>query len=220
MNTVQLEALQHSYHTKRAPISARMAEFAALRAADDALLFEELVYCIFTAGASAKMGFNSVARVRRHLRRGTHAKLETLLMGAHRYPRARSGYVVTTREFLQRDCGLRLRERLASFGGDGGDDAEARRDFFARNKGVKGIGYKEASHYLRNIGYCGYAILDKHILRTLHECGVIAAPDAPTTKKKYLALEERMRDFAATLRINFDELDLLLWSNKTGEIMK
>ena len=223
MNAALIADLQLSYATKRDLIRARLAEFAALREApeaDDARLFEELVYCIFTAGASAKMGLNAVTRVSRHLRRSNHAKLESLLIGAHRFPRARSGYVVVTREFLKQDCGLRLRERLESFGPDDGEAAEARRDFFARNKGVKGIGYKEASHYLRNIGYRGYAILDKHILNTLHKCGVIDAPDAPTTKKKYLALEESMREFASVIRIDFDELDLLLWSNKTGEILK
>lgn len=212
-----IDQLQQSYAEKRAAIRARLDEFSAIaRAADDRLLFEELVYCIFTAGASARMGLNSVERVRRHLLKGGHTKLELLLVGAHRYPRARSGYIVHTRRYLKRECGLRLSERLASFG----DDCEARRDFFARNPGVKGIGYKEASHYLRNIGYCGYAILDKHILRTLHECEVIDSPLPPTTKKKYLAVEEQMRKFAVELRINFDELDLLLWSNKTGEILK
>ena len=109
-----------------------------------------------------------------------------------------------------------MRERLESFG----QDPEARRDFLPAKAGIKGIGYKEASHFLRNIGYRGYAILDKHILRTLHECGVLASPQPPTTKKKYLATEEQMRNFAAQLTINFDELDLLLWSNKTGEILK
>ncbi len=219
MNAALIADLQLSYVTKRTTIRARLAEFADLREApeaDDARLFEELAYCIFTAGASAKMGFNAIERVRDHLTRGSHAQLESLLRGAYRFPHARSGYVIVTREFLKQDCGLRLRERLESFD----DDHDARRDFFARNKGVKGIGYKEASHYLRNIGYRGYAILDKHILHTLHECGVIDAPDAPTTKKKYLALEESMREFASVIRINFDELDLLLWSNKTGEILK
>jgi len=212
-----IDELQKSYDEKRAAIRARLDEFSALtRAADDRRLFEELVYCIFTAGASARMGLNSIERVRRHLFKGSHGKLELLLVGAHRYPRARSGYIVHTRRYLQRECGLRLTEKLASFG----DDVEARRDFFARNPGVKGIGYKEASHYLRNIGYCGYAILDKHILRTLHECKVIDSPAPPSTKKKYLAVEEQMRKFAVELRINFDELDLLLWSNKTGEILK
>ena len=212
-----IDLLRQSYGEKCEAIRARLDEFSAItRAADDRRLFEELVYCIFTAGASARMGLNSVERVRKHLFKGGHTKLELLLVGAHRYPRARSGYIVHTRRYLKRECGLRLGEKLASFG----DDAEARRDFFARNPGVKGIGYKEASHYLRNIGYCGYAILDKHILRTLHECQVIDSPDPPTTKKKYIAVEEQMRNFAVGLRINFDELDLLLWSNKTGEILK
>jgi N-glycosylase/DNA lyase len=209
--------LQKSYVEKRAAIRARLAQFAEVgRESDDARLFEELVFCIFTAGASAKMGLNSIERVRPHLLKGNHRRLMRMLVGSHRYPRARSRYIVHTRDYLRRECDLRLREKLASFDGD----MDARRDFFARNPGIKGIGFKEASHYLRNIGYHGYAILDKHILRTLHECGVIDSPRAPTTKKNYLAIEESMRKFAEDIKINFDELDLLLWSNKTGEILK
>ncbi len=214
---MEIEGLQRSYLEKRAAIRARLAEFEAIRReGDDERLFEELVYCIFTAGASARMGLNAIEKVRPHLLKAGHPRLNRLLLGAHRYPRARSGYVVHTRSYLRRDCGLRLRERLESFG----NDADARRDFFASNPGVKGIGYKEASHYLRNIGYRGYAILDKHILRALHECGVIDSPDPLATKIKYHAVEEQMRKFAGEIKINFDELDLLLWSNKTGEILK
>lgn len=212
-----IDYLQKSYVEKRTAICARLAQFAEVgRESDDARLFEELVFCIFTAGASAKMGLNSIDRVRPHLLKANHRKLMTMLVGSHRYPRARSGYIVHTRAYLRRECDLRLREKLASFAGD----MEARRDFFARNPGIKGIGYKEASHYLRNIGYRGYGILDKHILRTLHECGVIDSPRPPTTKKNYLVIEESMRKFAEDIKINFDELDLLLWSNKTGEILK
>src|SRR5215467_7405373 len=215
--SLMIEELQSTYLEKREAIRARLAEFEAIMlGGDDERLFEELVFCIFTAGASARMGLNSIERIRPHLFKAGQKRLTRLLLGAHRYPNARAGYVVHTRDFLRRDCGLRIRERLDSFG----DDLEGRRDFFAKNPGVKGIGYKEASHYLRNIGYRGYAILDKHILRTLNECGVIPSPDPPTTKKKYLALEESMRKFAAEITIDFDELDLLLWSNKTGEILK
>ena len=212
-----MDHLQTSYREKRAAIRARLNDFAEVqRAGDDARLFEELVFCIFTAGASARMGLRSIERVRPYLLKGNQARLTTALSGAHRYPVARAGYIVHTRDYLRRDCGLRLRERLESFG----RDSEARRAFFAANPGIKGIGYKEASHFLRNIGYRGYAILDKHILRTLHECGVLDSPDPPTTRKKYLATEEQMRKFAAQIKINLDELDLLLWSNKTGEILK
>jgi len=217
MNHSLIEELQKTYLEKRKAIRARLAEFdEVILEGNDERLFEELVYCIFTAGASARMGLNSVERVRPYLLKAGHGRLNRLLTGAHRYPNARSEYVIHTRNFLRRDCGLRLSGRLKLFG----DDMDARRDFFAKNPGVKGIGYKEASHYLRNIGYRGYAILDKHILRTLSEIGVIDAPNPPSTKKKYLAVEDRMRKFAEDIRINFDELDLLLWSNKTGEILK
>jgi N-glycosylase/DNA lyase len=212
-----VDGLQESYLAKREAIHARLAEFEQVgRQGDDHRLFEELVFCIFTAGASARMGLNAIECVRPYLMRGSHERLMNLLVGAHRYPRARSGYIVDTRNYLKKDCGLQLREKLASFG----DNTEARRDFFALNPGIKGIGYKEASHYLRNIGYRGYAILDKHILHALYESEVIDSPHPPTTKKKYLAVEESMRKFAAEIKIDFDELDLLLWSNKTGEILK
>jgi N-glycosylase/DNA lyase len=211
------EELQKTYIEKRKAIRDRLADFeAVMLEGDDGRLFEELVFCIFTAGASARMGLNSIERVRPHLFKAGQKRLTRLLLGAHRYPNARAGYVVHTRDFLKRDCGLRLRERLDSFG----DDVEARRDFFAKSPGVKGVGYKEASHYLRNIGYRGYAILDKHILRTLYEVGVIDSPAPPGAKKKYLAVEDRMRNFAEDIKINLDELDLLLWSNKTGVILK
>ncbi len=110
---------------------------------------------------------------------------------------------------------MHLRERLESF-----TDPLARRDWLARERRIKGLGYKEASHFLRNVGYRGYAILDKHILRSLAELGVIDSPQPPSTRAKYLAVEERLRGFARDLHINFDELDLVLWSMKTGEILK
>lgn len=211
------EELHQTLSQKQSVIQTRLAEFAEIqKSGDDTRLFEELVYCIFTAGASARMGLNSVERVRPCLFDGTQEQLAAALTGAHRYPNSRAAYVIATRTYLLDECQLRLREKLDSFG----DDVEARRDFFAQNKGIKGIGYKEASHYLRNIGYRGYAILDKHILRTLHEFGVIPVADPPTTKKNYLAREEMMRKFAEEHTIDFDELDLLLWSNKTGEILK
>ena len=95
-----------------------------------------------------------------------------------------------------------------------------RRDFFARSKAIKGLGYKEASHFLRNIGFRGYAILDKHIINSLREMGVITKKLRPTTRAGYLEIEQRLARFAEELGIDMDHLDLLLWSRKTGEILK
>jgi N-glycosylase/DNA lyase len=110
---------------------------------------------------------------------------------------------------------MRLRERLESF-----EDPVERRDWLARTREIKGLGYKESSHFLRNVGYRGYAILDKHILRCLAEVGVLDSPQPPATRARYLSTEERLRRFAGDLGLDFDELDLVLWSMKTGEILK
>lgn len=197
-------------------IRARLAEFRAVWAeASDERLWEEMVYCIFTAGASARMGLRSVEAVRHLLFEGSLSDLTEALQGVHRYPQSRPGYIVVTRRYLQEDCGMRLRERLLSF-----QDALARRDWLAKEKRIKGLGYKESSHFLRNVGLTGYAILDKHILRCLAELGVIESAQPPATRSRYLETEERLRRFAHDTRIDFEELDLVLWSMKTGEILK
>jgi N-glycosylase/DNA lyase len=213
---VTVEAIRAAHHERARAVRERLAEFESVRRnGSDARLWEELVFCIFTAGASARMGLRSVEAVRPLLARGTHDELAESLAGKHRYPRSRSGYIVATREHLRADCRMRLRERLESF-----DDPLARRDWLARERGIKGLGYKESSHFLRNIGYRGYAILDKHILRSLAELGVVETPAPPTTRARYLDAEERLRRFARDIGVDFDELDLVLWSMKTGEILK
>jgi N-glycosylase/DNA lyase len=214
--SLTVDDLKRVYKEKRDEIRARLAEFdeIGLTASDDRL-FEELVFCIFTAAASARMGLRSVERIRPRLMTGTRRQLQAALRRAHRWPRARGRLVYDTREYLVGHCGLRLRDLLSSM-----DDPLERRDFFAANPGVRGLGYKEASHFLRNIGFKGYAILDKHVLGRLAELEVIDGQKPPSTRKKYLALETNMKEFARDIRIDFDELDLLLWYTKTGEILK
>ncbi len=73
---------------------------------------------------------------------------------------------------------------------------------------------------MRNIGFKGYGILDKHVVRWLAEMGVIKSAKPPTSRKNYLETETRMREFADQVGIDFDELDLVLWSMKTGEVLK
>jgi N-glycosylase/DNA lyase len=210
--------MRATYAKRRKEIRARLREFRRVwQTGSDRRLWEEMVYCIFTAGASAKMGLRSVETLRPLLESGAQREMTRALIaaGAHRFPNARPEYVVVTRNYLQQSFSMRLRERLTSF-----DDPFERRDWLANDPRVKGLGYKEASHFLRNIGFQGYGILDKHIVRCLCELGVIDSPKPPTARRGYLETEQRMREFAAKARIDFDELDLLLWSMKTGEILK
>ena len=211
-----IEKIKMAHTERREEIRARLAEFENIwKKETDERLWEEMVFCFFTGGCSAKMGMRSIEAVRPILLTGTHDELMNALVGRHRYPRARSGYIVASRDFLQEDCNLELRKRLNGFEND-----SARRDWLVKEKRIKGLGYKEASHFLRNIGLKGYAILDKHILRSLTELEIIDDPKPPNTRTKYLATEEKLKKLAELTEIDFDELDLVLWSMKTGEILK
>ena len=215
---VTIENLRAHYAKRKKEIRARLREFQRVwDTASDERLWEEMVYCIFTAGASAKMGLRSVEALRPLLKSGARQEMTQALVaaGAHRFPNARPEYVVVTRDYLEQTFSMRLRDRLKDF-----RDPFERRDWLAKDPRVKGLGYKEASHFLRNIGFKGYGILDKHIVRCLFELRVIDSPKPPTTRGRYLEAESRLRSFATEAEIDFDELDLLLWSMKTGEVLK
>lgn len=85
---------------------------------------------------------------------------------------------------------------------------------------INGFGMKEASHFLRNIGRRGLAILDRHILNHLAERGVIGPDTNITTTNRYLEVENKFKQFAGAVGIDLDELDLLFWSANTGVIRK
>ncbi|MEP6848226.1 MAG: DNA lyase, partial [Acidobacteriota bacterium] len=158
--TLTLELIKCAHRERRKEIRARLAEFNAIRKQkSDERLWEEMVFCFFTGGCSARMGLNAVEAVRPLLKDGTQEQLASALRGVHRYPNARSRYIVASRDFLLEHCNLELGKKLHGF-----RDHHARRDWLVTEKGIKGLGYKEASHFLRNIGFKGYAILDKHIL--------------------------------------------------------
>ena len=208
--------LRKDYRKKKPAIVQRLSEFKAVYEKGDRAIFEELCYCILTAGSSAKMGMRTVEALRDILHSGTERELQQRARAHHvRFWRIRPSYIVRTREYLKDACDMKLRRLLESF-----DCRDARRDFFAMNKSVKGLGYKESSHFLRNIGFPGYAILDKHILNSLREMGVISKRMRPATRAGYLEIEKKLQQFAREIGIDMDHLDLLLWSRKTGEILK
>jgi len=215
MLTEYIDKLKHGYEARKDIIKQRMKEFEEVYKLGDTAIFTELCFCIFTAGSSARSGLVCIEAIKDIILTGTASEIVARITNKHRYPKARAEYIVHTRDYLNREWNFKIKDLIESYG-----DRLQLRDFFATNKGIKGIGYKEASHFLRNIGFKGYAILDIHILRSLHEFGIIDNPNPPSTRSKYLAVEEKLKGFAGMIGIDFDELDLLLWSNKTGEVLK
>ncbi len=95
---------------------------------------------------------------------------------------------------------------------------------FDKRNGIKelvdGFGYKEASHFLRNIGYRDLAVLDRHILKHLVICKALKEVPKVGSAKQYFEVEKKFLKFAQNVGIPIDELDLLFWSYETGEILK
>lgn len=93
---------------------------------------------------------------------------------------------------------------------------------------VNGFGYKEAGHFMRNIGYENLAILDRHILKNLKNAGAFDNFSANSTnaipkissKSQYHSVEKIFLEFADKVGISIDELDLLFWAYENGDIIK
>ena len=184
---------------------------------DDERLFEELCFCIFTANTSAEMGLKAVDAVRDLLMNGKTEEMTKKLEGIYRFNNLRPSYIVHTREYLKNEIDFKLKNKIESMK----DNLDELRNFFAFNPGIKGLSYKEASHFLRNIGFNGYAILDKHITNSLIEFNVIDKDiKLPLTLKTYPEIEKKMKLFSNEIEIPMDELDLLLWSRRNGKILK
>ncbi len=96
--------------------------------------------------------------------------------------------------------------------------AKQAREWLVKN--VKGIGYKEASHFLRNVGFDDVAILDRHVLSVLCEYELIDEVPHSLTRGRYLGIEEKLVGLAEKLGLTLGELDLYLWYLKTGEVLK
>ena len=178
-------------------------------------LFAELVYCIITPMARGNMCCIAVDTMVRTgvLFTGTKDQIKARLIGA-RFINKKSAYIVEAREKFLRDGSMCLKSILSAI-----DDDQEAREWLVNN--VKGIGHKEGSHFLRNIGFThDLAILDRHILKNLHSLGVIEEPPDTLSRRRYLDIEKRMREFSGAVQIPMGHLDLLLWCKETGEILK
>ncbi len=189
-------------------VEARVSEFKQLGSSSSEELFKELCFCILTANYSAEGGIRIQKEVGDGFltlpERELAKKLKQL---GHRFPNTRARYIVEARKFAHN-----LKQILAGF-----PDGKSARDWLVRN--VKGLGMKEASHFLRNIGYPDVAIIDFHIIDLLVREGLIERSKT-FTKKRYLEIEKLLEAIARKLGITLGELDLYLWYLETGRVLK
>ncbi|MDR0568640.1 MAG: N-glycosylase/DNA lyase [Spirochaetaceae bacterium] len=206
--------LRKTYAEIAPAIAARLAEFSALwKQGSDLEIFRELCFCTCTPQTKAHKGWA-----------GAQALFGKNLLAA--------GNAQTIAETL-RDCGVRFHNNKAAY------IVKNRQNFYPGTKqkisailnledpqsalcgAVAGWGMKEAAHFLRNIGSGDIAcILDRHILRQLARCQVIANIPKTLSKTVYREIDAKMKAFAETCRIPLAALDLVFWYEETGEIFK
>ena len=210
-----IKELQTLYSEKRDAIQKRLQEFKeVLRNIDDDV-FAELCFCLLTPQSSAKTCWAAVSRLKERslLLKGNPIEIQPQLNDV-RFGDSKAKYIVEARDLFTKDGRLYLKSHLSSF-----SNLFELREWMVEN--VKGLGYKEASHFLRNIGLGEeFAILDRHILRNLKRLDVIPEVPVTITKKRYLEIEEKLRRFSREVGIPLAELDLLFWSRETGWIFK
>lgn len=201
--------LQKLFTERRADIRQRLADFAAVKPNDR---FYELCFCLLTPQSSAvhadivvralkAIDYQLVGQNVLHLLREPECYIRFHNVKHARLAIAREAWPEITAVIERSD--LEVRER---------------RDLLART--VHGFGLKEASHFLRNIGVRGLAIIDRHLLTNLVRCGVYGSIPPLSTARAYREVEDRYSSFCNDIGIDMDEVDLLFWCAQTGHIFK
>jgi len=194
----------------RRRVESRIREFQAAQGEGDERWFEELVFCLLTANYSARGALACIAALNEGdaIGEGSLEQLRACLEHRHRFPNKRAEFIHKAR--AHRDD---LKRTITSQ-----PSSRAARDWLVEN--ITGLGMKEASHFLRNVGYLDLAIIDKHILTHMEEQGIIGERPKTLTRRRYLEYEEILICVAGTLGMPLGMMDLYLWAKKSGEVIK
>ena len=202
--------LKEHYSKRQTEVKKRLKEFSVnSKKMADKDLFLELCFCICTPQSKAV----KVAQVINHtnidkLLNLHNSELAELLRKNTRFHNNKAKHIINARNYISAIYDLKNSNNNGMFV----------REFLVKN--IKGIGYKEASHYLRNIGYRRLCIIDRHVITLMYELGVFDNLQVPSTQKKYLEMEQKIKLYAKKYNYDVDELDLVLWSIKTGHVFK
>lgn len=209
-----MKSLLEHYNKRKKEIKNRLKDFEGNYKKGNKHVFSELCFCLLTPQAEAVECDKAINKLKKTgLLFNGHSKAISPYLKAARFLNKKAEFIVNARALFKKDSRFSIKDYID------GKDVFKTREWFAEN--IKGIGYKEASHFLRNIGFGkDLAILDVHILKNLKAYGVIKEIPKSLTKKEYLGIENKLRDFCKKINIPMDELDLLLWSRETGFIFK
>lgn len=178
-------------------------------------IFAELAFCIFTPQSKALSCWKAINILHDKNLLFTASEQEiSKNINNVRFQNNKAKFLVQAREKFTSNGKLNIKQFLKSF-----NSPITLRKWIIDN--IKGIGYKEAGHFLRNIGLgLDLAILDRHILRNLKFYNAIEEIPSALTPKIYLDIEQKMIEFCKDIKIPMSHMDLLMWAMQTGGIFK
>ncbi|MBS3074740.1 N-glycosylase/DNA lyase [Candidatus Pacearchaeota archaeon] len=188
----------------------RIKEFESISKGSAEDIFKELCFCLLTANYSSAGGIKIQKTVGNGFMALSEAELAEMLHGlGHRFPNARAKFIIEARRHLK-NIPVVLKNL----------EGEELRGWFVDN--IKGFGHKEASHFLRNIGFKDYAVVDFHIVDILNRHNLLEGIERKKAlnKKKYHYVEGVLRRLSESLNMSLAELDLYLWYLETGKVLK
>jgi N-glycosylase/DNA lyase len=209
--------IEKKYFEIKEDIEKRLKEFKEVwEKGDNKDIHVELSFCILTPQSKAVNAWKAITTLRDNglLFSGSAEEMVEYL-NIVRFKNNKAKYLVELREKMKDDEGkIITKDFFLKF-----QDIKEAREWIVKN--IKGMAYKEASHFLRNVGFGQeISILDRHILRNLVRLEVIDEVPKSITPKLYLEIEKKMKDYCSYVNISMDSLDLLLWYLEAGEIFK
>lgn len=209
--------IEEIYKSIEKDIKLRLDEFKKIwENGDNKDIFCELAFCILTPQSKARNAWSAITTLRENklLFVGEEEQLIPYL-NTVRFNKTKAKNLVLLREQMKDKNGdLITKDFFNKF-----EDVFIAREWLVKN--IRGISYKEASHFLRNIGFGErFAILDRHILKNLIKLGVIDSLPKSLTPKLYKEIENKLSIFCDEVNIPMGEMDLLLWYKEAKEIFK
>ena len=189
-------------------IEEKAGEFSRFRNAGSREIFVELCFCLLTANTSAEMGIRTQEAIGldNFMGMGQPELRDALKATRYRFYNLRSKFIADARWIADE-----LPDLINA------KDTFETREYLVEN--IKGLGYKESSHFLRNVGVFDFAILDKHIVRMIRKENPGLSMNV-ASRKNYLMNEEVILEMASEMGLKPGILDLYMWKIATGKLIK
>lgn len=217
MKNAYFYEVQKIYENIRSRIEERLDEYRKIwRDGDNKDIFCELAFCILTPQSKARNAWKVISELRDNDLLFTGSEEEMLpFLNIVRFNRTKAKNLYILRKQMTDENGKFItKDFFSTF-----NSAFEMREWIVKN--IRGMSYKEASHFLRNIGFGQeLAILDRHILKNLAALDVIEEVPKTVTPKLYKEIEEKLKEYCKEIYIPMENIDLLLWYLEAKDIFK